>query len=360
MNRIAALACCVASAGCAEPVAVAPSHRGLDAPRGMALALFGPAHERRGLSFPPDPCELAERGANTVLLPVLLEQWGLGATELHWSREGVDHGTLRRVVRRAHACRLQVVLTPLVEIHGGDPSAWRGRIRPRDRDAWWRSYSERVLTLASLAELERAEGLVVSHELSSLSSGRDLPRWRELVRRTRGVFGGRLIAVVNHDALDAELPWVELDRVGVSAYFPLTDDLDAEPEALAEGWRRAGRRLHELSERLGRPITLYEVGYPSLDGGATRPWDGTLGAPVDLVEQERAYEAAVNALETMSFIDGAIFWIWGGPGGPHDRGFTPRDKPAEPHLLRWLSGSSAVEPTPRGAPRDAASSRPER
>jgi len=125
MTRVALLVGSVALLGCAEPAvaepaAATPSRRTLRAPRGMALALFEGAHRRRRLPFPPDPCELAVRGANAVLLPALLEQWGLGATELRWSREGVDHDTLRHVIQRARGCGLQVVLTPLVEILGGD------------------------------------------------------------------------------------------------------------------------------------------------------------------------------------------------------------------------------------------------
>ena len=33
---------------------------------------------------------------------------------------------------------------------------------------------------------------------------------------------------------------------------------------------------------------------------------------------------------------GALFWNWWGPGGPEDRWYTPKGKPAEAVLRRWF------------------------
>lgn len=339
MRRLALVALCLVSLSAAPEARTLPVHppaRWL-APRGAALSLFGPAFERRGLAFPPDACELAERGADTVLLPVLLEQWGARGSEVRWSAEGVDRRTLRAVMRRARGCGLRVVLAPLLEVRGGEPGVWRARIRPADEDAWWRSYGANVLELAGLASDEGAHGLVVSHELTSLSRSRDAWRWRALCRRVRGRWRGPLAAVVNHDALDARLPFEAFDVVGVSAYFPLTHRLDPDAAELARGWRRASARLEAFHRRVRRPLVLFEVGYPSLDGAASAPWDHTIGAPVDLEEQAMAYRAAVDALERMRFVEGALFWSWGGPGGRWDRGFTVRGKPAERELRRYFA-----------------------
>ncbi|MCB1733536.1 MAG: hypothetical protein KDI21_23895, partial [Halieaceae bacterium] len=79
----------------------------------------------------------------------------------------------------------------------------------------------------------------------------------------------------------------------------------------------------------------FEVGYPSLDGAAIAPWDHTRGAPVDLEEQRRAYAAATAALLELAPA-GVFFWTWLGEGGRFDRHYTPRGKPAEAVLRRYL------------------------
>ena len=85
-----------------------------------------------------------------------------------------------------------------------------------------------------------------------------------------------------------------------------------------------------------RPVVLFEVGYPSIDGAGLAPWDDTIGAPIDLEEQRRLYRAACDTILTSSHLAGAFFWNWFGPGGVYDRTYTPRNKPAEQELRRFF------------------------
>lgn len=312
---------------------------------GVALGLYPRAAERFGLAWPPPVEELAALGARTAWLPVSWAQHGLRGDTLAPDEETIDDEDLLDVASRAQAAGLEIVICPLIEVRGGEPGAWRGRIDPRAGLAWWRSYERFVLHYARLAERAGAQALVVTHELSGLARPGMEGHWRALAARVRRVFGGRLIAVVNHDALDGALPWSAFDHVGVSAYFPLADDPDASQDEIDRGWARAAERLRAFSTRIGRSVLLAEVGYPSLDGAAIEPWDHTPGAPVDLEEQRRCYAALERALPRMEYVEGAIFWAWLGPGGPHDRWYTPRGKPAEAIVRRLLaSRGAAVRP----------------
>jgi len=225
-----------------------------------------------------------------------------------------------------------------VRVRGGSPGDWRGVIRPSDPDAWWRSYGRFVLAQARLAARERVELFAIGSELTSMTVPEHAARWGALARSVREVYPGPLTVSLNHDALDRTAPVAHVDVVGVSAYFPLADDPDASGAELRLGWARAAARLRALAARTAKPLVLLEVGYPSMDGGAVRPWDYTTSAPIDLLEQHAAYRAFVDTATApdASFLRGAFAWTWLGPGGPHDRWYTPRDKPAERELRRLL------------------------
>jgi len=299
---------------------------------GFALGLHPEAADRRGFAFPPDVDEVRATGATHVLLPVSWTQDGVDGTALVPGRDTLADDLLVDVVRRAHAAGLGTILLPIVEIRGAGPKDWRGVIEPRDRARWWRSYARFVLRYARIAREEGVAMLVIGSELTSMSTDRDAGRWAELAERVRAVYPGPLAYGANHDALDLHAPFAHVDVVGVSAYFPLARDRDAPPEALRESWRRHAERLRLLHQRTGKPVVVLEVGYPSVDGAAVRPWDYTSGAPIDLEEQRAAYAALADAVRSSPWLHGVLLWHWLGPGGPHDRWYTPRNKPAAHHL----------------------------
>jgi hypothetical protein len=132
--------------------------------------------------------------------------------------------------------------------------------------------------------------------------------------------------------------WDAVDVVGLTAYWELTKDLDAQEAALREGWSAWKRPLERWASALGRRVVFTEIGYPSLDGGAVWPWDETRKAPVDLEEQARAYRAFVDVWSGAPVLAGVFFWNWVGVGGAADTGYTPRHKPAQAVVEAWYGG----------------------
>lgn len=332
---LAALGLCLSTL----PAATRPAP--VDGFWGVGVGLFPREAARRGYDFPPDLRELPSLGASHVLLPVAWEQPRIDSSAVGPGRGTVDDELLLEVVRRARRAGLGVALMPFVEIAAPGPRDWRGRLRPEDPDAWWESYGWFIRHYAELAARARIDLLAIGSELTSLSTAEHGPRWRRLADEVRAIYAGPLAFVANHDALDLTAPFEVVDLVGVSAYFKLTSDPDAHETVLRRAWRRHAARLASLARSTRKRVVIFELGYPSIDGGAIRPWDYGRGAPIDLEEQRAAYGAAVDALGDAPWLAGTFFWMWFGPGGPHDRFYTPRGKPAEAEMRSFLQARTA-------------------
>ncbi len=305
---------------------------------GVALGLHPPEAKRIGFDAVEGLSEIRSLRASAVLLPVPWSTSTLEAGDLFRTEETIADEALVTTIRAARSEGLTVALLPFVVVERGPDDAWRGVLRPKDPARWWARYRAMILHYAALAEQEQVALFAIGSELTSLQ---DDAHWASLARDVRTTYRGRITYVANHDALDRTAVFEHVDVAGISAYFPLTHDIDADLDTLRAGWREATRRIEHFRREVGRPVMLFEVGYPSIDGAATRPWDDTIGAPIDLEEQRRAYVAATEALLAAP-IEGAFFWTWFGPGGRHDRTFTPRHKPAEDVLRRFFSAATRL------------------
>ena len=295
---------------------------------GFALGLYPAEAARRGFGFPPGLGEVAQLGASHVLVPVSWTQSDVRSADLAPDAETLSDGQLLEVIDEAHTQGLRALLMPQVRLRHASAQQWRGVLRPRDRAAWWRTYRAFVLPYAELARRAGVAMLVIGSELSSMSSVADGPHWAELSKAARAAYPGPLAYGANHDALDLSTPFEHVDVIGVSAYFPLGSRSPQDWARFERRWRRIGERLRALRRQAGKPLVLLEVGYPSQAGAAATPWNYTSSAPIDLEEQRAAYAALVSVAAQARWLDGVLFWHWFGPGGEHDRWYTPRGKPA--------------------------------
>ncbi len=290
--------------------------------------------------------EIRALGADWVLLVVATEQ--LDAEASHVPRTSPRTPPDERVaatVRRARELGLEVLLMPVVLLARAGPDDWRGSLRPANPDAWWASYGELVGGLAEVGRAEGAAALAVGSELASLE--REEARWRALVAATRARFPGRLTYSANWDHFDAIRFWDALDFAGMTAYFRLSPEPDPTVADLARGWRRALGEARRLGARSHLPVVLTEVGVPSLRGGAAAPWDYTRDAPADPDLQRRAFEAFAEVFlpdgHPVPSLGGLFLYDWWGRGGPDDRTYTARGKPAEEVWRRLLGQLRAAD-----------------
>lgn len=306
--------------------------------RGIALGLFAsePAFDYSGLLR-----EIAGQGATDVLLVVPWPQSDLGSDDL----ERFD-GDLRGGLRAARELGLRAAVMPLVQLKHPRPGQWRGQLLPRAGAArWFVRYRELVRELARIAAEGGAHRLGIGSELSTLEPYEQ--QWRQVAREAREALaetGTRLFYSLNWDAPPP--PFLdEIDELGVAAYFALAPaGTRPDREALVAAWQAPRTRLKALRSRLhGRPLFFSELGYPSLASAAARPWDDTPGpddAPSDVELQQDLYEAFCEGMSAREpggrAISGFYAWNWFGFGGPTDRGYTPRGKPAAAALRACL------------------------
>jgi len=298
--------------------------------RGVALGLFS---EDAGWSYRPLLDEIAATGADHVELVVAWYQADASSTEI------VDHPrytappeALAAAIRDARAAGLAVTLFPIVRLSAPrTPDEWRGTLAPRDRDAWWRSYRDKLLALARLAAREQVAVLSVGSELSTLDGARDRAAWAATVAEVRRVFAGKLMYSGNWDHYRDVAIYDLVDVVGLCGYFALVPrGGPSTVDDVTRGWRDLRAELSRFARAAGRPLVFTEVGYRSIAGAAAAPWDEGAAGTVDLDEQRRCYEAfrRVWSSAPPDVFGGVYFWNWYGWGGPTSRAYTPRNKPA--------------------------------
>lgn len=231
-------------------------------------------------------------------------------------------------------------------------SVWRKRTTIADWRDFFDGYERALEHYAVLAELTGCDVLCVGSELfprAGESEGvpRDvieyrLRRWPELIAVARERFSGAL----TYGAGSGEEPPAELlgalDFVGFVYHPRLVDEdgLDLDEQAAVRRLTRELRGLCELAARHGHPALIVETGFRSTAGAGR---DAALGpGELDLQRQVELLAALARAVQRVRAerddLAGLFLWRWEADpdgGGTAERGFTPRNKPAE-QVLRAL------------------------
>ena len=273
--------------------------------------------------------EIAGTGANAVALVASWRQKTVRSSSMSPGDVTVDDDVLRAAIARANHNGLTAVVFPILLVDQTEVGQWRGTARPRNVSKWWLAYERFILHYAAIAAAEGAGGLVIGSEMSSTESWRD--RWYHLISKVERAFDGTLIYSANWDHYQHVSFWRRVDVVGVTGYQPLAKRSDAGQRELTQSWQRARKTLVDFAAEHGKPLWITEVGYTAIDGTATAPWDYTRDGKRDEDEQRRCYQAFAATWTDAGELAGALFWNWSDPA------YTPRDRPAEKVMRRWLT-----------------------
>jgi hypothetical protein len=281
---------------------------------------------------------------------------------------------LGRLVANAHAAGLKVMVKPHLEMRGyeptpdeirifrgtddaarrkllerlrkqteGRPRVWHNDIEMKTEDdwqAWFIQYEGYILAYARKATEAGVDAFCVGRETDKAAIAREAD-WRRLIARVREVFKGPLTYSANFDGYARIGFWDALDVIGISAYFPLAEEVEVEPtpERLAAAWDEIMAPLEAFARKANRRVVFTEIGYPAVPSAARRPWDDARG-PADVWVQGRLYEAALRAVSRRPFLTGTFFWLWEGVARPpfRDASFSIQDKPASFVMARWYGG----------------------
>lgn len=250
----------------------------------------------------------------------------------------VDPERLRTTIRQARSLGLHVMLFPILLIQSPGESDWRGTLSPSDRARWFENYRKWIVTLAKLCHEESIEMLSIGSEFNSLQG--DLEEWTRILDAVRAEYRGLVTYSANWDSLDGVSFIRQLDAIGMTTYFSLSDENDPPIETMVASWRQIQRDVAEWRHFHGVPLLFTEVGYPSQDGANQNPWNYYTSTVADVAEQRDCYEAFYRVWAgDDALVQGVFFYNWFGVGGPNDTGYTPRGKPALDVLTRWFQGA---------------------
>jgi hypothetical protein len=275
-------------------------------------------------------------GANSVTLVPYGFTRAPAEPAVRWTGSDETDDRVARTIREARRLGLATVLKPQLWSRG----TWTGDIAFTDEAAfrqWMASYRLFILHHARLAELERADILVIGTELGGLT-GRQTA-WRELIRDVRKVWSGPLTYAANWgEEVERVAFWNELDYIGVNFYYPLVSKTGEAPQAGSPRLRELDKTLERLSKRHGRPVLFTEVGYAASADAALEPWKELNGA-LDPEMQARCYEVVFRSFYRRPWLAGLSWWKWPshGRGSAGDPSFSPLGKPAQAVLERWYT-----------------------
>ena len=278
--------------------------------------------------------EVEALGASHVIYVVQWGQKDIYSTQIGPYQWGTDDDEIERLAQATHDRGMKVVLFPILHLAEIAPGRWRGRLDPTEREVWWSNYHRFILHYAELAARVDADLYSLGSELGTMEG--DVERWHQLAAHVRARYQGPLTYSANWDHVQQVAFWDALDLVGINAYFPLTDSDDASQAQLTTMWGVLQRLIGGWRWALGKPLLFTEVGYPSVDGGARRPYHYDAQGPIDLEEQRRAVAAFTTVWGPSPGFAGTFWWIWTGAGGSTDPGYSVRNKPAQAILKRWF------------------------
>jgi hypothetical protein len=279
-------------------------------------------------------------GATTLAIIPFLWQNGPSSPNIQRGADMSDD-ELRSAIRQAHELGFVVVVKPQVWV----PGSWAGAVESTSEEAWhswFADYSREIKRIAKVAAEQHADIFSIGTELEKTTQRAE---WIALIAMVRAEFPGKVLYFA-HDIEEAELVpfWPLLDLIGVTLYPPLGADGDRTGHLST--MRAIVSRLDVLSNRIGMPVLVGEIGLRSAVGAAARPWESTeeRATHADPVLQADVLSDWLAVLERPS-IDGVLIWRWftdPSAGGITDTDFTVQGKPAENALIcAWTADCKA-------------------
>lgn len=253
-----------------------------------------------------------------------------------------EHGTrsptttdVRSIITRAQSEGFKILMKPHIDLLNGD---WRGNIQPSSPAAWRESYEDFIYHFADLSEELSVDVLAIGTELKKRSG--DTFFWQNLIAGIRERYSGELTYAANWDEYELVAFWSDLDFIGIDFYHPLTGDRQATVAEMIEALDPVIEEIHTFAAVAEKTVLFTEIGYRSVNGTNTRPYDFTMSGAVDEGEQADAYRAALTVLEDEEWLDG-IFWWRLDPRLTHDEDdYSIYGKTAEAVLEEFWGGDT--------------------
>lgn len=286
-----------------------------------------------------DMARVAQDGVNTVDLYITEYQSGQFANTVQDGTYTPTTAEVVAAVELAHAQGLAVELMPIVwcsqETDG--KFVYRPYYNPSNRAQWFASYTTMIDKWAKVAQATGAELFSVGSEYETIEP--QTRAWRAVIASVRSLYSGELIYMADAGSFYKVRFWNDLDDIGVSPYFTVSDDAVPAVRPMVRRWHNVVLpQIKAVARRWHKPVLFDELGYQSIEGAGFLPYADRSGTPSEQA-QANAYQAAIDATEQLPYLRGLVFFTWSTPDLPSmDTGYTPESKLAECVLARsWAS-----------------------
>lgn len=236
---------------------------------------------------------------------------------------------------------LKIMLKPQVYIGGG----WVGDVDFASEIEWkkWEeSYKAYIMEFAQIAAKHKVEMFCIGTEYNVAVKKR-ANYWKGLIKEIKQTYKGQLIYSANWDNYQEVTFWDELDYIGISSYFPLSQANNPTVNLLYKEWKPIKKTLKSFSRKHNKKIIFTEYGYLSVDGCAGKTWElekDIHSLTINHQAQSNAYDALWSSFGEEDFWGGGFLWKWFpdnmGHEGYIEKDYTPQEKPAELILKKWF------------------------
>ena len=169
-------------------------------------------------------------------------------------------------------------------------------------------------------------------------------RCRKLIAQVREVYSGIVMHNINHGD-EQRFDWLsDVDIIGISGYYPVTDGVSRSKEHMLSRWSEVVGSLEKAHKHFNKPIMFAEIGVRNEEGCTQYPWDfhDRLDKPLDEQEQADFYDTAMEATWDLDWFCGYFWWDWKAILPPiekakENRDFTVYGKLGEEVLKKWYT-----------------------
>ena len=288
---------------------------------------------------------LASNGLDWICIPVNGWQETFASTRV-FSLYGMTQTDeeIAHAVNMAKSMGLKVCLKPMVNCLD---RAWRARIDfPTEEtgywEKWFNSYNNFMLYYAKMAQRLGCEMLCTGCEMAGMD--KQSAYCRDMIAKVRKVYHGIIMHNINHGD-EFRFDWLDaVDVIGISGYYPVTDQENKGIETMHKKWAEVVARLEKCHEHYQRPIMFAEIGVRNETDCTMYPWDfhNRPDKATDEQEQSDFYESAMAATWDLEWFCGYFWWDWKVTLPPiekakENRDFTIYGKLAEQTLKKWYT-----------------------
>lgn len=261
---------------------------------------------------------------------------------LDWQWWGEKISGVKTSIQEAKKLGLKVMLKPQVYV----PDGWVGDLdfeTETEWQAWEAQYKKFIFSFLNVATEMDVEMFCIGTEFT-ISTQKRPQFWQQLIKEARSKYSGKITYSANWDHYKNIAFWDQLDYIGISSYFPLSDEKNPSLGQLLKKWVPIRKELKNFAHVHQKKILFTEYGYMSVDGCAGKAWEIEKNKDrlhINHYAQSNAYDALWTAMSTENYWHGGFLWKWFPDGMGHEgypeKDYTPQDKPSEMIIKKWFS-----------------------